>query len=456
VTGSDRAAALRAQILKLTAEYHSANWGESVEFVRGESYLSYGGRVFDEAELQLLVDASLDFWLTYGPYSERFERELQEFLGVRRCLLVNSGSSANLLAFMALTSERLGDRRVCRGDEVITVAAGFPTTVAPIVQFGAVPVFVDVVPQTANVDVGLLEAAIGPRTKAVMLAHTLGNPFDIDGVLRVCERHGLWLIDDNCDSLGSLYRGVPTGSFGHVGTSSFYPPHHMTMGEGGAVYTDDPMLGTILASLRDWGRDCVCRSGEDDRCGRRFSRQFGTLPYGYDHKYVFSEFGYNLKATEMQAAIGCAQLAKLPEFTRKRRAHHRTLLERLAPVADLLHAQEATAESEPSWFGTLLTLTPEAKAAGLTRAAVVASLEAARIQTRMLFAGNMVRQPCFDGMRAAALNAQSAGYRVSGELAATDRIMDDAFWVGVYPGLDDEKLAYMGDELCAACRRPLE
>jgi len=419
--------------------------------VPGETRLAYGGRVFDEEELDLLVDASLDFWLTYGRYSDRFESELGAYLGVKHCLLVNSGSSANLLAFMALTSEKLGERRIRRGDEVITVAAGFPTTVAPIVQYGAVPVFVDVRPDTANVDVERLEGAVGSLTKAVFLAHTLGNPFEVEAVLRLCERYGLWLIEDNCDALGSLYRGRLTGGFGHIATSSFYPPHHMTMGEGGAVYTDDAQLAEILASLRDWGRDCTCRSGEDDSCGQRFSHQFGTLPFGYDHKYVFSEFGYNLKVTEMQAAVGCAQLAKLPEFTRLRREHHATLSRLLAPLSDLLHIQEATPGSEPSWFGLLLTLTHEARDAGLTRDGIVAHLEGAKIQTRMLFAGNMVRQPCFDAMRAAAEGGSShAGYRIAGDLAATDRIMDDAFWVGAYPGLSDEMLAYMAAQTTAA------
>lgn len=446
--------ALRAQIRALTAEYYRATWGEPAPFVPGETRLAYGGRVFDEEELDLLVDASLDFWLTYGRYSDRFERGLAAYLGVKHCLLVNSGSSANLLAFMALTSEKLGDRRIARGDEVLTVAAGFPTTVAPIVQYGAVPVFVDVRPDTANVDVERLEGAVGSLTKAVFLAHTLGNPFDVEAVLSLCERHGLWLIEDNCDALGSLYRGRLTGGFGHIATSSFYPPHHMTMGEGGAVYTDDALLAEILASLRDWGRDCTCRSGEDDSCGQRFSHQFGALPYGYDHKYVFSEFGYNLKVTEMQAAVGCAQLAKLPEFTRLRREHHATLSRLLAPLSEFLHVQEATPGSEPSWFGLLLTLTPEAKAAGLTRDGIVAHLEAAKIQTRMLFAGNMLRQPCFDAMRAATdAGRADVGCRVASDLAATDRIMGDAFWIGVYPGLSDVMLGYLAGRLADACGR---
>jgi CDP-4-dehydro-6-deoxyglucose reductase, E1 len=446
--------AQRAQIRALVAEYYRATWGEPAPFVPGETRLAYGGRVFDEEELDLLVDAALDFWLTYGRYSVRMEEELGAYLGVKHCLLVNSGSSANLLAFMALTSEKLGERRIRRGDEVITVAAGFPTTVAPIVQHGAVPVFVDVRSDTANVDVQQLAAAVGPGTKAVFLAHTLGDPFDVEAVLRTCETHGLWLIEDNCDALGSLYGGRLTGGFGHIGTSSFYPPHHMTMGEGGAVYSGDEELATILASLRDWGRDCTCRSGQDDRCGHRFGHQFGALPFGYDHKYVFSEFGYNLKVTEMQAAVGCAQLAKVPKFTRLRREHHATLSRLLAPLADLLHVQEATPGSEPSWFGLLLTITPEGKAAGLNRDAIVAHLEAAKIQTRMLFAGNMVRQPCFDAMRKAAEAGRAdAGYRVAGDLAVTDRIMNDAFWVGVYPGLTGEMLEYLAHQIDLACGR---
>jgi CDP-6-deoxy-D-xylo-4-hexulose-3-dehydrase len=457
VSAPSRSDELRARIRGLVGEYYQATWGAPQEFVPGESRVPYGGRVFGPEELDLLVDASLDFWLTYGRYSERFEREFAANLGVRHCLLVNSGSSANLLAFMALTSDKLGDRRLHRGDEVLTVAAGFPTTVAPIVQFGAVPVFVDVRADTANVDVVALEAAVGERTRAVFLAHTLGNPFDVRAVQALCERQGLWLIEDNCDALGSRYDGRPTGTFGHVATSSFYPPHHMTLGEGGAVYTDDPQLAEIVASLRDWGRDCICRSGQDDRCGHRFGHQFGTLPFGYDHKYVFGEFGYNLKVTEMQAAVGCAQLGRLPEFTRSRREHHATLSRLLAPLSHLLRAQEATRDSEPSWFGLLLTLTDEAKTAGLTREGVVAHLEAAKVQTRMLFAGDMVRQPCFDALRAGAATGAGSGagaaeaYRVPGSLAETDRIMNDAFWVGVYPGLTDEMLHYVGEQLAAAC-----
>jgi len=438
---------LREEILALTRRYHEATWGDAAEFVPGQSRVPYGGRVFDEAELVDLVDSSLDFWLTYGRYSERFEREFGAYVGAKHCLLVNSGSSANLLAFMALTSDRLGERRIAPGDEVITLACGFPTTVAPIVQHGAVPVFVDVELETANLDVGHLEAALSPRSKAVMIAHTLGNPFDVDAVTSFCRKHGLWLVEDNCDALGSRYRGRLTGSFGDIGTSSFYPPHHMTLGEGGAVYTSDDTLAEILASLRDWGRDCKCRSGEDDRCGRRFDHDLGTLPHGYDHKYVFSEFGYNLKVTDMQAAVGCAQLAKLPAFVEARRENHATLSRLLAPLADLLVLPHATPGSDPSWFGFLITLGPEAKAAGLSRDALVRRLEAAKIQTRMLFAGNMVRQPCFDGMR-----ATGAGYRSVEDLPNTDRIMNDALWIGVYPGLSEEMLAYMAHEIACVCR----
>ncbi|HMK93141.1 MAG TPA: lipopolysaccharide biosynthesis protein RfbH [Thermoleophilia bacterium] len=427
-------------------------------FAPGVSRVPYAGRVFGAEELTCLVDAALDFWLTHGRYADRFERELGGLLGAARCLLVNSGSSANLLAFAALTSERLGARRVRPGDEVVTVAAGFPTTVAPIVQFGAVPVFVDVELDTANVDVEQLEAAVSRRTKAVMLAHTLGNPFDLDAVRGFCRAHDLWLIEDNCDALGSRYRGRLTGTFGDIATSSFYPPHHLTLGEGGAVYTSDEELGTILASLRDWGRDCSCPPGHDDSCGRRFSHDLGELPYGYDHKYVFSEFGYNLKATDLQAAVGCAQLARLGDFTARRRENHARLAAALESVADLFVLPRATDGCEPSWFGFLFTLRAAAIERGLTRDALVAALERRRIQTRMLFAGNMVRQPCFDGRRAAARAAAlagtpgEAGYRVVGDLAVTDRLMNDAVWVGVYPGLTAEMIDFVAAEIIAFCR----
>jgi CDP-6-deoxy-D-xylo-4-hexulose-3-dehydrase len=436
---------LRKQIIALVEQYHAAAFAPPAAFVPGETRIPYAGRVFDAAELLNLVDSSLEFWLTHGRYADRLEEQLGAYLGIKHCYLVSSGSSANLLAFSALTSDQLGARKILRGDEVITVAAGFPTTVAPIVQYGAVPVFVDVDPVTANVDVGQLEDAWSPRTKAVFLAHTLGNPFDVATVQAFCEEYALWFIEDNCDALGARYGGRLTGGFGHIGTSSFYPPHHMTTGEGGAVYTESDELGAIVRSLRDWGRDCECPSGVDNFCGRRFDRDFGTLPHGYDHKYVFSHFGFNFKVTEMQAAIGCAQLAKLPRFVEARRRNFATLSRLLAPLADVLALPQATADSEPSWFGFLMTLR------GGGRDALVAELERRKIQTRMLFAGNMVRQPCFDAMR-----ATQQGYRVVGDLAATDTIMHDAFWVGVYPGLSDEMLDYMAQSIAAALGRQLD
>ena len=358
---------------------------------------------------------------------------------------MNSGSSANLLAFAALTSDRLGERAIRRGDEVITVAAGFPTTVAPIVQFGAVPVFVDVRLGTYDIDPDQLGDALSKRTKAVMVAHTLGNPFDIDAVRAFCDAHGLWLIEDNCDALGGEYNGRMTGTFGDIGTSSFYPPHHMTMGEGGAVYTDNDELAKIMLSIRDWGRDCWCPSGKDNTCGKRFSQQFGTLPYGYDHKYVYSEWGYNLKVSDMQAAVGLAQLDKMPEFVAARRKNYDYLREALRPIQDLLVLPDPTPKSDPSWFGFLITVRD---AAAVTRDQLVSALEAAKVQTRMLFAGNVVRQPVFDAMR-----VSGEGYRIVGELTNTDRIMNDAFWIGVYPGMTDEMLAHMAQVLLVACGR---
>jgi CDP-6-deoxy-D-xylo-4-hexulose-3-dehydrase len=436
---------LRQEILGKVREYYGARFGgEAPPFEPGVSRVAYAGRVFDETELVDLVDSSLDFWLTYGRFSERFEHELARYLGTRFCYLVNSGSSANLLAFMALTSDRLGEGKIRPGDEVITVAAGFPTTVAPIIQYGAVPVFVDVTLPGYNVDVARLEEALSPRTRAVMLAHTLGNPFDIEAVTAFCERNGLWLIEDNCDSLGSEYHGRKTGTFGHIGTSSFYPPHHMTMGEGGAVYTDDPLLAKILLAMRDWGRDCRCPSGVDDVCGKRFEQRFGTLPYGYDHKYVYSEFGYNLKVSDMQAAVGCAQLEKLPGFVEARRRNHARLFELLEPVAGQLVRPEPTPGSAPSWFGFLMVVEP---GAGATRDELVAALEAANVQTRALFAGNLTRHPAFDAMR-----ASGAGYRVAGELTETDRIMNDGFWVGLYPGMTGEMLEFMAGTITERLR----
>ena len=442
MTGRDRAEEIRQQILDLTREYHAARYGEVPTFVPGQSRVPYAGRVFDEREVVSLVDSSLEFWLTYGRFSKQFEEDLAGFLGLKHCFLVNSGSSANLLAFMALTSPRLGDRRIERGDEVMTVAAGFPTTIAPVVQYGAVPVFVDVVLETGNVDVSQLEAAISPRTKAVMLAHTLGNVFDVEAVTSFCDANGLWLIEDNCDALGSKWHGRYTGGFGHVGTSSFYPPHHMTMGEGGAVYTDDDELAAIVLAMRDWGRDCTCPSGVDNRCGKRFAQQFGTLPLGYDHKYVYSEFGYNLKVSDMQAAVGVEQLKKLPAFIDARRRNFDVLDALLQPVADRLVLPVPTPGSEPSWFGYLMTVREDV---GVTRDGIVRALEDARVQTRMLFAGNMLRQPCFDGMR-----AKGSGYRMIGDLPNTDRIMNGGFWVGVYPGMTTEMLEHMARTILAA------
>lgn len=403
--------------------------------------IPYAGRVYDHEEIEALTDSALEFWLTAGRYAAAFEKGLASFLGTRHALAVNSGSAANLLAFMALTSPLLGDRAVRPGDEIITVAAGFPTTVAPILQYGAVPVFVDVTIPQYNIDVTRLEEALSPKTRAVMLAHTLGNPFDLRTVKDFCERHGLWLIEDNCDALGSRYaldgEQRCTGTIGDIGTSSFYPPHHMTMGEGGAVYTRDPLLFRILRSLRDWGRDCVCPPGEDGFCGHRFDGQYGELPKGYDHKYVYSHFGYNLKVTDMQAAVGCAQLKKLPSFIEKRRRNFAHLKAALCSVADKLILPEPCPHSEPSWFGFLLTCRE-----GVAREPIVRALEAHGIQTRMLFAGNLVKHPCFDSLREA-----RSGYRIVGELTETDRIMNDTFWLGVYPGMTEAQLDYMAEVL---------
>lgn len=439
---------LRAEVINAAKRYYHSCLKRDVEFRPGER-IPYAGRVFDEKELANLIDASLDFWLTTGRYAERFERDFASFLGVEHCSLTNSGSSANLLAFMALTSPKLGERRIMPGDEVITVAAGFPTTVAPIIQYGAVPVFVDVSLPTYNIDVAQLESAISPRSKAVMIAHTLGNPFDLAAVKEFCDRHELWLVEDNCDALGSRYqingKWRYTGAIGHLGTSSFYPPHHMTMGEGGAVYTNDTTLKRLVESFRDWGRDCWCPSGRDNTCGNRFTQQFGELPYGYDHKYVYSHFGYNLKVTDMQAAIGCAQLEKLPSFIEARKRNWQLLRDGLAEVEDRFLLPEATAGSDPSWFGFLLTVR---QGSGLSRDRVVGQLESKGIQTRMLFAGNLIKHPCFDEMR-----SSGKGYRVVGDLANTDRIMHDTFWVGVYPGMSDTMIEQIIYYIKGCCRR---
>ena len=458
----------RAELLERVKEYCNTYHGAKA-YTSG-SRIPYAGRVYDESEMVNLVDSALEFWLTAGRYTARFEKEFAEYLGVRYCSVVNSGSSANLIAFMALTSPLLKERRILPGDEVITVAAGFPTTVAPIIQYGAVPVFVDVTIPQYNIDVSVLEGALSAKTKAVMLAHTLGNPFDLKAVSDFCKKNGLWLVEDNCDALGSRYclDGVwrYTGTVGDIGTSSFYPPHHMTMGEGGAVYTDDPLLHRIIRSFRDWGRDCVCASGQDNLCGHRFDRQYGELPIGYDHKYVYSHFGYNLKATDMQAAVGCAQLEKLSAFTEARKKNHRYLNGRLQRAADAFVLPEACPDSDPSWFGYMLTCRE-----GIEKNRVVEYLEKNGVQTRMLFAGNLLRQPCFDSIRGTGNGYRVSGemketdrlkrdagrgYKVVGELRETDRIMRDTFWIGVYPGMTVEMLDYMADKLldaleCCVC-----
>ena len=425
----------REEILNLVAEYCD-RFHQKKLYEEGDR-IPYASRVYDHQEMVNLVDSSLEFWLTSGRYTVEFEKKLAEYLHVRYAALVNSGSSANLIAFMTLTSPLLGERRVKRGDEVITVAAGFPTTVTPVIQYGAVPVFVDVTIPQYNIDVARLEEAYSEKTKAVMIAHTLGNPFDLAAVKAFCDRHGLWLVEDNCDALGTRYtmNGEEkfTGTIGDIGTSSFYPPHHMTMGEGGAVYTDNPLLNKIIRSMRDWGRDCVCASGQDNLCGHRFDRQYGELPLGYDHKYVNSHFGYNLKATDLQAAIGCAQIEKFPSFVEKRRHNFERLHKALEGLEDRLILPEAAPNSRPSWFGFLITCKE-----GTDRNKVVQYVESRGVQTRMLFAGNLIKHPCFDEMR-----AEGKGYRVVGDLTNTDRIMRDTFWVGVYPGMNDEMIDYM-------------
>lgn len=436
----------REKILKDVADYCNAYHKPKKEFCEGQR-IPYASRVYDRDEMVNLVDSALEFWLTSGRYTKEFEKKLAEYLKIKHCSLVNSGSSANLLAFMALTSPLLGNRAIHRKDEVITIACGFPTTVAPIIQFGAIPVFVDVTIPQYNIDVTMLETALSSKTKAVMLAHTLGNPFDIKTVKEFCKEHSLWLIEDNCDSLGSKYmidgEARFTGTIGDIGTSSFYPPHHMTMGEGGAVYTDNPLLHKIILSMRDWGRDCVCPSGQDNVCGHRFDGQYGELPKGYDHKYVYSHFGYNLKATDMQAAIGCAQLLKFPSFVQRRIHNFNRLRDALSEVTDKIILPEACRNSEPSWFGFLITCR-----GNVDRNAVVQYVECKGVQTRMLFAGNLIKHPCFDTMRTA-----ESGYRVVGDLTNTDHIMNDTFWVGVYPGMTDEMIDYMAKIIIEAVSR---
>ncbi len=433
---------LRSQVLEAAKTYYSFKFKNKKSFSSGDK-ISYAGRIFDDKEITALVDASLDFWLTTGRYAEKFEKDFAKFLNVRYCSLTNSGSSANLLAFMALTSSKLGDRRIKKGDEVITVAAAFPTTVAPIIQFGAIPVFVDVTLPTYNIDCAQMEKALSSKTRAVMVAHTLGNPYDLKRVKDFCEANRLWLIEDNCDALGSRYyyndEWKYTGTLGHIGTSSFYPPHHMTMGEGGAVYTNDSLIHRIVESFRDWGRDCWCPSGHDNTCTRRFTQQFGELPKGYDHKYVYSHFGYNLKATDMQAAIGCAQLDKLPGFIEARKKNWKLMRDGLASSDDQLILPEPTKNSDPSWFGFLLTVK---NTRGFARGNIVDYLEKNGIQTRMLFAGNLLKHPCFDEMR-----IKKEGYRVIGDLDNTNRIMEHSFWLGVYPGMTESMTGFVVDKL---------
>lgn len=426
----------RQEILALVEEYAVRYREKKKPFQPGDR-ISYASRVYDHKEMVNAADAVLEFWLTSGRYSDLFEKKLGEYLGVPYVSLVNSGSSANLLAFMALTSPKLGERRVKRGDEVITVACGFPTTVTPIIQYGAVPVFVDVCIPQYNIDVTKLETALSEKTKAVMIAHTLGNPFDLKAVKAFCDAHGLWLIEDNCDALGSRYTldGETrfTGTIGDIGTSSFYPPHHMTMGEGGAVYTKNAVLHNILRSMRDWGRDCRCPSGVDNICQHRFDGQYGELPRGYDHKYVYSHFGYNLKVTDLQASIGCAQLEKFPQFVERRKENFKRLRAALSPAEDKLILPEPCENADPSWFGFLLTCRE-----GVAREKLVRFIEQKGVQTRMLFAGNLTKHPCFDELR-----ESGEGYRIVGELRETDRIMRDTFWVGVYPGMTPEMIDYM-------------
>lgn len=429
----------REQIKELVAKYYNDFKKPEIEkkFNPGDR-ISYASRVYDEKEMCSLVDSALDFWLTTGRFADEFEKSFAKWIGIKYANLVNSGSSANLIAFMALTAQELGERQIKKGDEVITVAAGFPTTVNPIIQYGAVPVFIDVTIPQYNIDATQLEAALSPKTKAVMIAHTLGNPFDLKAVKEFCDKHNLWLVEDNCDALGSKYtiNGATkyTGTWGDIGTSSFYPPHHMTMGEGGCVYTDNPLLNKLIKSFRDWGRDCVCASGQDNLCQHRFDGQFGELPQGYDHKYVYSHFGYNLKVTDMQAAVGVEQLKKFPAFIERRRYNWDRLYRALESVSDKLILPEPVENSEPSWFGFLITIKEDS---GLDRNKVTRYIEDHNIQTRLLFSGNIIKHPCFDQIRG------TDAYRVVGELINTDFIMNNTFWVGVYPGMTDEKIDYM-------------
>lgn len=435
----DKLEKLKQEILEKTKEFHDLKFGKKKEFIEGETYVNYGGRYFDEKEMVNLIDSSLDFWLTAGPWAKKFEKGLAEYLGIKYCSAVNSGSSANLLAFMTLTSPLLKERAIKRGDEVITVAAGFPTTVTPIIQYGAIPVFVDVTIPAYNMDIVELEKALSSKSKAVMIAHTLGNPFNLKAIKDFCDKNNLWLIEDNCDALGSEYcidgEWKKTGTIGDIGTSSFYPPHHMTMGEGGAVYTNNSKLHRIINSFRDWGRDCWCDSGVDDTCKHRYTKQYGELPLGYDHKYVYSHFGYNLKVTDMQAAIGCAQLEKMPTIVARRAENWERLKTGLSELENHLILPVAEENSKPSWFGFLITVKENE---GKSRLGLAKFLDMKKIQTRNLFAGNLIKHPAFDEMR-----LSGEGYRAVGDLKVTNCITENTIWIGVYPGMTNEMIDYM-------------
>ncbi len=435
---SEKSDRIREQIRALVAEYQAEAFAPK-SFVPGESAVPVSGRVFDETEIQHLVDSSLDFWLTTGRFAAQFEREFARFLGIRCAVLVNSGSSANLVALSCLTSPKLGERRLRPGDEVITVAAGFPTTVNPIIQNGLVPVFLDVTLPTYQVDVTQLEAALSTKTRAIMIAHTLGNPFDLSAVTAFAKKHNLWLIEDCCDALGSTYQGRKAGTFGDIATFSFYPAHHITMGEGGCVVTESPLLKTLIESFRDWGRDCWCEPGKDNTCGKRFGWQLGDLPCGYDHKYTYSHIGYNLKLTDMQAAVGVAQLKKLPRFIEERKANFRLLKDGLKDLSDFLILPEATAESDPSWFGFPIAVRPGGP---VSRERLVRFLEDRKIATRLVFAGNLIRQPAY----------QDISYRRVSDLSVSDVVMNQSLWIGVYPGLSDEQISWVIDVFHQAAR----
>ncbi|MDD5041009.1 MAG: lipopolysaccharide biosynthesis protein RfbH [Candidatus Peribacteraceae bacterium] len=428
---------LRAEILELVSQYHDAAFLERA-FVPGKTYLPPSGKVCDAKEMQNIVESALDCWLTTGRFADEFEKKFAQWIGVKHCSLVNSGSSANLVALTALTSHLLGDKRLKPGDEVITVATGFPTTVNPILQNQLVPVFIDVSLPTYNADMTQLKKALSPKTRAIMMAHTLGNPFDVAAVMAFARAHDLWVMEDNCDALGSLYDGKKTGTFGHISTMSFYPAHHMTMGEGGAVLTNDDLLNRIINSFRDWGRDCWCKTGACNTCGKRFGWKLGDLPEGYDHKYIYSHVGYSMKVTDMQAAVGLAQLKKLDGFVARRRANFVFLSRALAPLKKYFVLPEATPDSDPSWFGFPLTVREES---GLKRTELVQELERRGVGTRQLFAGNITRQPAYQGLR----------YRTVGKLPGADRVMNDTFWVGLYPGLTEAMLTYTAKTLADLC-----